>query len=231
MQQRILIPRLSHDLVFPNPRFCMDEGLLAYGGDLSAARLIKAYREGIFPWYSEGDPILWWSPNPRLLLYPARFKISKSLRKTIRKGDFVLKIDTRFRDVMERCAKIPRKGENGTWILDEVVDAYVTLHEEGYAHSFETYCEDELVGGLYGISLGRSFFGESMFASQTDASKFALSGLVDFCLQHDFDFIDCQITTEHLLKLGAEEVERDDFLNQLQSSVNKSGLVGSWSKL
>lgn len=229
MNNGFFIPKLSSELIFPDPRQAIHEGLVAFGGDLSVSRLILAYKEGIFPWYSEGDPILWWCPHPRLVLYPEKFKISKSLAKTIKKKKFEVRVDTRFRDVISSCSNIKRPGEDGTWILEEVIDAYTALHEEGFAHSFETYLDGKLVGGLYGVSLGGAFFGESMFAKESDASKVAVHALVQFCLAHDFDMIDCQVTTEHLVRLGAKEISRNLFLDSLEKTLTKPTLDGKWS--
>lgn len=232
MTNQVLIPRLSRDLIFPDPLDAMDEGLLAYGGDLSVSRLMLAYRKGIFPWYSEGDPILWWSPNPRLILYPSQINISKSLAKTINKGKYTITMDTCFRTVMEHCQKVFRKDQEGTWILKEVVNAYTALHECGYAHSIETWDEDRLVGGLYGVSLGAAFFGESMFALMPDASKVALAALCEFGLQEKrFDFIDCQVTTDHLLRMGAQEITRERFLGMLERALSKKTYDGSWTDM
>lgn len=227
----VIIPRLSRDLIFPNPRHAIEEGLLAYGGDLSISRLLTAYRKGIFPWYSEGDPILWWSPDPRLVLYPYDLKISKSLAKIIKKKKYEVRVDTAFRQVVENCRKAVRKDQEGTWILPEVVDAYTDLHKYGYAHSFESWLDGRLVGGLYGISLGGGFFGESMFSLEPDASKIALNALCNFCQKYDFDFIDCQVSTDHLLRMGAVEVERELFLLQLEKALLKKTYDGNWSTL
>ncbi len=225
------IPRLGYDYIFPNPRYAMREGLLAYGGDLNPDRVLMAYRKGIFPWYNEGDPILWWSPDPRLLLYPNDFKISRSLRKKLRQKRFSVKLDRNFRSVMQQCAKVPRGGQKGSWILPEVVESYSALHDRGFAHSVEVYDEDgELAGGLYGISTGAAFFGESMFTLVPDASKVALAHMVELAKIWDFAFIDCQIPSEHLISLGAVRVERERFLDELEETQATLGVHGNWSE-
>ncbi|CUV66289.1 Leucyl/phenylalanyl-tRNA--protein transferase [Sulfurovum sp. enrichment culture clone C5] len=216
------------DYAFPNPRFASDEGLLAYGGDLSPSRLLVAYRQGIFPWFNDTDPILWWSPNPRLILLPTDFKVSKSLSKTIKSGIFEVKFDHDFKSVIRNCASTPRSRQNGTWITLQMQEAYIELHKMGFAHSVETYLDDKLVGGLYGIAMGKGFFGESMFAHVSDASKVALKTLSDVLACKGYDFIDCQVRTEHLVKLGAVEISRDDFLDRLKLTLQKPSDIGSW---
>jgi leucyl/phenylalanyl-tRNA--protein transferase len=213
---------------FPEPSLSGEDGLLAAGGTLDPEVLLEAYSRGIFPWYSEGSPILWWSPDPRMILYPEEFKVSKSLSQTIRKNEFEIRLDTAFSEVIQHCASRPRPEQEGTWITDEMMDAYNRLHEDGYAHSFESWKEGELVGGLYGVSLGRAFFGESMFHLERDASKVAFYNLVDFARTHDFDFIDAQQATEHLRSLGAREVSRKGFLEQLQKTMLNDTLRGKW---
>ncbi len=223
------IPRLGFDYIFPDPRYAMKEGLLAYGGDLNPDRVLMAYRHGIFPWYNEGDPILWWSPDPRLLLYPDEFIVRRSFRKRLRQKRFTVKLDRNFEAVMRHCASVPRHGQNGTWILPEVIESYTTLHRRGFAHSVEVYDKkDELVGGLYGISVGEAFFGESMFSLKPDASKIALAYLVELAKLWNFRFIDCQIPSEHLIRLGAQRVERDRFLDELAETQQKLGVPGNW---
>ena len=215
--------------IFPNPRRGSDEGLLAYGGDLNPNRLLTAYRKGIFPWFSPHDPILWWSPNPRLVLYPSEFKRSKSLRRVIRNRGYEIRFDTDFESVIEYCGKVPREGQEGSWLTPEMTEAYVELHYMGFAHSIETYYEGELVGGFYGISMGKAFFGESMFALMPDASKVALSFLSETLVENGYDFIDCQVETPHLVSLGARLIDRDDFLDQLDEAMTKKSRLGSWS--
>jgi leucyl/phenylalanyl-tRNA--protein transferase len=194
------------------------DGLLAVGGDLSPERLLLAYRMGIFPWYSEDCPILWWSPNPRLILRPERFHISKSLQKVIKRGVFTVTMDHAFRAVVTACAQKPRPGQDGTWIMPEMIDAYCRLHEQGHAHSVEAWQEGALVGGLYGLHVGRCFFGESMFSDTPDASKVALAALVERVTGWDDGFIDCQLPTPHLKRLGAEAVGRKTFLKMLKKA-------------
>lgn len=218
------------DCFFPPADRANRDGLLAFGGDLSPQRLIVAYANGIFPWYSEDDPILWWSLDPRLVIRPGEMKVSKSLRHTIRQGKFECRIDTQFREVMLHCAQTPRPGQHGTWILDEMVEAYCHLHELGIAHSFESYLDNELVGGLYGVSIGKVFFGESMFHTVTDASKVAFWHLHQFLLQHDFQLIDCQQETPHLMSLGAYAIPLSQFLDELKSLTAEPTLVGNWGQ-
>ncbi len=225
------IPRLGFDYIFPNPRYAMKEGLLAYGGDLNPDRILTAYRKGIFPWYNEGDPILWWSPDPRLLLYPDDFKLHRSLRKKLRQKRFRVKLDRNFEAVMRHCAAVPRHGQIGTWILPEIVESYKMLHSRGFAHSIEVYDEkDDLIGGLYGLSVGRAFFGESMFSLRPDGSKIALAHLVELAKIWEFAFIDCQIPSEHLKRLGAVCVDRDRFLDELEATQQYLGVPGSWQE-
>lgn len=209
---------ITDELGFPPPHLSTEEGLLAIGGDLRPERLILAYRSGIFPWYTDGDPILWWSPDPRLILIPDQIKISRSLRKTIRQKKYQITMDTSFRQVITSCAKTLRRGTPGTWITPEMQTAYCTLFDLGYAHSIETWHEDVLVGGLYGVALGPCFFGESMFSTMSDASKVALVYLSEFLHQKDFNFIDCQLPTDHLISMGASVVSREDFISMLTAS-------------
>jgi leucyl/phenylalanyl-tRNA---protein transferase len=213
------IARLTLDNLFPNPDHATKEGIVAFGGDLSPSRLVEAYRQGIFPWYSEGDPIVWWSPNPRLILKLDDFKLRRSLKKRMK--HFTYKFDTAFVDVMTRCAQSPRKDQEGTWILPEVIEAYSVLHSMGIAHSVEAYVDGKLVGGAYGIVVGSVFCGESMFASVNDASKAAFAVLVRHLKEWGYDFIDCQIPTPHLKSLGAKEVTREYFLEQLNKGVDR----------
>lgn len=214
---------------FPPVEFASPEGLLAMGGDLRVERLLEAYRHGIFPWYNEDQPILWWSPDPRAVLFPDHLKVSRSLRKTIRRGAFEVTLDTCFRDVMQACAE-PREQHprGGTWITPEMTDAYVRLHELGYAHAVETWQEGELVGGLYGVAVGGVFFGESMFSRRSDASKVALVWLVRQLQTWGFQMIDCQLPTAHLASLGVEELRRSDFLNHLGAALQCPARPGPW---
>ncbi|MCB4742870.1 MAG: leucyl/phenylalanyl-tRNA--protein transferase [Sulfurovum sp.] len=223
------IPPLSnYSYSFPSPRFASDEGLLAYGGDLSSVRILTAYRNGIFPWYNKGDPILWWSPSPRLLLYPGKFIVQKSFRRILRNAGFSVTFDRHFSKVIHHCATIMRKGQNGSWILPEIQEAYIRLHEEGYAHSIEVHKEGKLVGGLYGISMGKAFFGESMFSLVKDASKVAFKALSDVLVEKSYDFIDCQMETDHMIRLGAVTVSRDYFLDLLDQTLQKPSELGNW---
>lgn len=221
---------LNSEIVFPNPLLSEDDGLLAVGGDLLPERLLEAYRNGIFPWYAEGELLMWWSLNPRMVLFPDSFNCSKSLWRCVKSGKYEVRIDTAFREVMLQCATIKRTGQDGTWITDEMIDAYTTLHEMGYAHSFEAYYNGELVGGLYGVSLGAAFFGESMFAKMTDASKVCLVALVDFADVNNFLYIDAQQETSHLISLGAQSISKEDFLSILFLSNKRKTLRGKWNK-
>lgn len=221
---------LDDSIRFPHPVHAESNGLLAVGGDLRPERLIEAYRSGIFPWFSEGDPIMWFSPDPRLIIDLDGLNVSRKLQKLIRQGGFTVKFDTSFEEVVKRCAETQRRGQSGTWITDDMIRAYSELHEMGYAHSVESYADDELVGGLYGVSIGGAFFGESMFYSMSNASKFALYRLVQRLKAWDFDFIDSQVPNEHMKSMGGREVLRDSFLNMLDLSLRKESRVGSWSE-
>lgn len=220
---------IPEENIFPRPELAEEDGLLGVGGDLSPERLINAYANGIFPWYSDEQPILWWSPNPRLVLFPKDFKRNKSLRKIVEKGVFNVRFDSNFETVIRNCAKIKRDDQDSSWITEEMIEAYIKLHELGYAHSVETYYENELVGGLYGVSIGKAFFGESMFHYKTDASKVALWHLVDRLLEWDFDIIDAQQETNHLKSLGAVVVKREKFLNLLEIAIAKEGITQKWN--
>ena len=224
----ILYQLNDDDCFFPPADRANKDGLLAFGGDLSPRRLVVAYANGIFPWYSEDEPLLWWSLDPRLIIRPGEMKVSKSLKHTLRKGKFEVRIDTNFRKVMLHCAATPRKDQDGTWIQDEMVDAYCELHDMGIAHSFESYLDDELVGGLYGIAIGKVFFGESMFHTVTDASKVAFYHLHQFLQEHDFKLIDCQQETSHLMSLGAYVIPRKAFLEELKTWTQEASLIGDW---
>jgi leucyl/phenylalanyl-tRNA---protein transferase len=213
---------------FPDPALARNDGLLAVGGDLSVPRLLEAYRKGIFPWYEAGDPILWWSPDPRLILEPAELKVSRSLRSVLRKGRYHVTFDTAFGEVIHACATTPRGDEFGTWINPQVEAAYTALHDLGYAHSVEAWAEGTLCGGLYGVLLGRCFFGESMFSLRTDASKVALARVVDFLRSRDVDLIDCQVTTEHLMSLGAKEIPRAEFMRRLTEALEYPTIREKW---
>lgn len=226
------IPVLSPFSVdFPPPEQALDEpnGLLALGGDLAPERLLNAYRLGIFPWFSEDQPILWWSPEPRAVLFPKDFHCARSLRKRLRNQGFEVRVDQQFERVMRACAA-PRKDGPGTWISEEMVQAYCILHEQGWAHSVETYRAGKLVGGLYGLSIGSLFFGESMFAEETDASKVALATLVAQLSQAGFPMIDCQLPNPHLTSLGATEVSRDTFLAYLRAFLKRQPEPNPWTQ-
>lgn len=226
-----MIPWLEADAPFPSVSSALTEadgapGLLAAGADLSAERLLLAYQNGIFPWFSEGQPILWWSTDPRMVLFIQDFKISASLKKTLKKidrsmianGSWKIRFDHAFEDVMRACAA-PRNGEAGTWISDDIIAAYTRLHRLGYAHSSELWLDDELVGGLYGVSIGNMFYGESMFTRVTDASKIALAYLVRFLGSHGVSMIDCQQQTAHLASLGAMPISRAEFISLLRQAI------------
>jgi len=219
---------LPDEIIFPDPNLAEEDGLLAVGGDLSPERLIQAYANGIFPWYSDGEPILWWSPDPRMILFPDKFKISKSLEQSIRNKNFEVYFDKDFESVINNCASSGRKGDAGTWITDEMQKAYIKLHEAGFAHSVETYLDDRLVGGLYGILLGKAFFGESMFHIERDASKIALYALVNRLTEWGFHFIDVQQETDHLKSLGAESISRNKFLKLLKQALKFPVVKGNW---
>jgi leucyl/phenylalanyl-tRNA--protein transferase len=224
-----MIPWLGPRDPFPPVEFALREpnGLLAAGGDLSPIRLIDAYRRGIFPWYSDGDPVLWWSPDPRMVLFLDELRMPRSLRRVIRSGRYKISMDQAFREVMLGCAA-PRPRQEGTWITPEILDSYTSLHDLGYAHSVEAWVGGALAGGLYGVAIGRMFFGESMFARQTDASKVALAHLVLHLRRWGFELIDCQMTTSHLASLGAREEPRARFNEQLSRLVGLEPIPGPW---
>lgn len=204
---------------------------MAVGGDLSTERLLLAYRHGIFPWYSDGQPILWWSPDPRMVLFPEEFKTSKSLARTIRRSLYRVTFDLAFGRVISACAstRMRKEKEAGTWITSEMQEAYSRLHLLGYAHSVEAWHREQLVGGLYGVSLGGVFFGESMFSMMNDASKVCLAALVEFAIKHSVTMIDCQVATKHLSSMGAREIPRKEFVAQLNRSIKHPTLTGIWS--
>lgn len=221
--------RLSQRILFPPAELSEPDGLLAVGGDLSRKRLLEAYRQGIFPWYSDDSPILWWSPDPRLLLFLDELHISRSLRRVLNRGDFRATADRDFEGVIACCAGVRRKGSPGTWITDEMMEAYCGLHEEGHAHSVEVWKGDRLVGGIYGVSLGRAFFGESMFSLVSNASKVALVRLAELLRDKGFDWIDCQVSSDHLLRMGARQVARAEFLDLLSEALAFGNPVGRWA--
>jgi len=221
--------QLTNDLLFPDPAKANPDGLLAVGGDLTPDRLILAYSNGIFPWYSDDNPILWWSPDPRLVLFPDNLKVSNSLRQIIKQEKFEIRFDADFPGVIRNCAIVNRKDQDSTWITEDMVKAYIDLHELGYAHSVEAYFENELVGGLYGISLGKAFFGESMFYFKNDASKVALFNLAGKLKQWKFNFIDAQVKTSHMISMGAKEIRRKEYLDLLESSLKYETRRGRWT--
>ncbi|WML34652.1 leucyl/phenylalanyl-tRNA--protein transferase [Clostridium sp. OS1-26] len=210
--------RLSDDLIFPHPSLAEEDGLLAVDGDLSPERLILAYRNGIFPWFSEDEPVLWWSPDPRFILYPKNIKVSHSMKKLLKKNTYKISFDTCFRDVISNCSNL--RKESGTWITNDMIEAYCKLHELGYAHSVEAWYEDKLVGGLYGISIGKCFFGESMFSTMSNASKAAFITLCKKLEEKEYIMVDCQVYTEHLESLGAVNVSREKFLELVEEGIN-----------
>jgi leucyl/phenylalanyl-tRNA--protein transferase len=222
--------RSSPAYAFPPIEQADENGLLAYGGDLSPERLISAYESGVFPWYEEGQPILWWSPPQRMLLFPERFKVRKSFKQVLRNKGFDWTVDQAFEEVIEQCATVDRKDQESTWITEAMNRAYVRLHTLGFAHSFETWYKGKLVGGLYGICLGRVFFGESMFSTESDASKFAFYWLSQFALNSNIEFIDCQLYTDHLASLGAEEITRSEYMQLLQDALTHPDQIGHWNK-
>jgi leucyl/phenylalanyl-tRNA--protein transferase len=219
---------LTDEIIFPPPELAEDNGLLAVGGDLSEPRILLAYSMGIFPWYSKEDPLLWWSPDPRLVLFPKEMKLSRSLKQIINKKIFRVTLDTAFEQVIRSCAEVHNNENNGTWITEEMIGSYIALHRSGYAHSVECWLGDELSGGLYGISLGSAFFGESMFAKESNASKVAFAALVEQLIKWDFELIDCQVTTPHLMSLGAREIRRSGFLELLKNALIKPTTRGKW---
>jgi len=223
----LYLPQLNkYSLSFPDPNDANEDGIVAWGGDLNPSRIIRAYQSGIFPWYSNQDPILWWSTNPRLIMELDDFKLSRSLQKSIKKFNYAF--DKNFTQVMQECATIKREGQNGSWINKELIESFEILHGMNIAHSVETYQDGVLVGGLYGLVIGKVFCGESMFAHQNDASKAAYAMLVKHLKEWGYDFIDCQVPTNHLKSLGAKEVTREYFLKRLHK-VNMDKLNHEWS--
>ena len=229
MTQPAIISPHDQTFEFPDVNTALEEpnGLLAIGGDLSATRLLVAYQNGIFPWFSHDQPILWWSPDPRMVLFPDDFHISRRLKKTIRQNKFQLSFDTSFENVMRACAQ-PRPTQPETWITPAMLRAYVELHRQGFAHSFEAWSEGKLVGGLYGIAIGKVFFGESMFSFQTDASKVAFSHAVTLLTQWGYELIDCQVASEHLAMFGAADINRDEFIQHLKLKTKLPASASAW---
>lgn len=216
-------------ILFPPAKYAEEDGLLAFGGDLSASRLLEAYKNGIFPWFEEGSEYLWWSPDPRLVIKPLEVKVSKSLRKVLKDNIFEIKFDTNFPEVMKACAETARNGQTGSWITEEMIAAYSVLHEMGFAHSIEAYREDRLVGGLYGLAIGKVFFGESMFHQADNASKVSFVKLCNYLAEQDFKLIDAQQDTPHLRSLGAYTIPRTEFLLHLSRYVDLPTLTGKWA--
>jgi leucyl/phenylalanyl-tRNA--protein transferase len=224
-----VIFRIPARHVFPDAALADPSGLLGVGGDLDPDRLLLAYRSGIFPWYSEGQPILWWSPNPRFVLRADEIQVGRSLAKRIRQGRYRITMDRAFEEVISRCGRVPRAGQDGTWITRDILSAYVALHALGYAHSVEAWSGDDLVGGLYGVAVGRLYSGESMFADAPDASKVAFVHLVRQLARWGFPLIDCQVHTEHLRRFGAVEIDRASYLRSCAELTVLPGRVGPWS--
>lgn len=222
------IYRLFNEPVFPDPVEADPDGLLAIGGDLSARRLVAAYAGGIFPWYSERSPILWWSPDPRLVLEPSRLHVPRSLRRVLNSGRLRFSLDTAFGQVIRACARTPRPGQHGTWIVPEMIKAYENLFSLGLAHSAEAWNGDCLAGGIYGVALGSVFFGESMFYAENNASKAALVLLARWLLARGCTLIDCQQTTPHMLRFGAREISRPEFLRRVSLGLASPALSGKW---
>ncbi len=221
------IPQINkYNLVFPDPNSANEDGIVAWGGDLNPSRLIRAYQNGIFPWYGKDDPIIWWSTDPRLIMELDDFKLSRSLKKSMKKFEY--KFDVNFTEVIKQCSTVKRDNQNGTWIQDDIIEAYTLLHGMGMAHSVESYKDGELVGGLYGVVVGKVFCGESMFSLVSDASKSAYAVLVKHLKYWGYDFIDCQVPTDHLKRLGAKEVAREYFLDRL-NRVNMHNIEHRWS--
>lgn len=216
---------------FPDPQQADEEGLVAVGGTLNVDILYSAYIQGIFPWYTDESPILWWSPDPRMVLFPNNFYPGKNLLRKVKKKIFTIKCDTCFEKVIKACATVKRKDQNGTWITKDMIKAYIEFHNEGFAHSFEVFLNNQLVGGLYGVSIGKAFFGESMFHYITDTSKIALHYLVEFSKKVDFLFIDAQQSTQHLKNLGAKDISRNEFLKLLDKAIKYETLRGKWTKI
>jgi leucyl/phenylalanyl-tRNA--protein transferase len=215
---------------FPHPLLSDQDGLLAIGASISAQSILLAYQFGIFPWNHQDDPLLWWYSHPRFVLFPQKLKISKSMKQIIKSDQFCLTIDTHFEEVMLSCRNIKRKNQDNTWITQELINVFLDLHHKGYAHSIEVWENDELVGGLYGLALGKVFYGESMFSKKSNASKFAFIKLVQWLKKHEFKVIDCQQETEHLKQFGAELISKLQFYELLKQNVFEQTLFGPWSE-
>jgi len=221
----------ENKLTFPPPFLADKTGLLAVGGDLSMQRLIKAYSEGIFPWYNKDEPILWWSPDPRLVLFPEELHIGRSLAKVIAKNIYDITVDRSFEEVITKCRDVHTETKSGTWLVDEMLDAYMLLHESGYAHSVEAWKDGDLVGGLYGVCLGKCFFGESMFSTSDNSSKVAFAVFTKWLAKIGFEMIDCQVATRYLSSFGAREIPRKEFLGILDKIIVKPQIIGSWTSI
>lgn len=219
LDDRIIFPAIEN----------AEEGILAIGGDLSPERLLAAYQNGIFPWYNEDDPIIWHAPEERFILLLDELHISKSMRRVLNSNKFTYTVDTNFSFVIQQCAQVERKNEDGTWITEEMIDAYINLHQIGFAHSVEVWQDDKIVGGLYGVSLGKCFFAESMFHTATNASKFAIIKLVELLKQKDFHFIDAQVYTKHVETLGAKNITRNNFMQMLHKNIQFPTWKGKWN--
>jgi leucyl/phenylalanyl-tRNA--protein transferase len=224
----VTLHRLSRAIAFPDPSLAGPDGLLAVGGDLAPERLVAAYALGIFPWFNDDTPILWWSPDPRLVLFPAEMHVPRSLARSLRRGRYRVTADRAFARVIRRCAEARRPGQDGTWITAEMAEAYERLHAIGLAHSFEAWAGGALAGGLYGVSLGAAFFGESMFADGPDASKVALVRSIEFLASRGVELVDCQVRTEHLVRFGAREIPRAEFQRRLAAALERPTLRGPW---
>jgi leucyl/phenylalanyl-tRNA--protein transferase len=220
--------QIPKEIIFPHPDLAEPDGLLGVGGDLSPERLLLAYANGIFPWHGEADAPMWWSPDPRCVLFPDKLVVSRRLQRRLRRKDFTVTVDRSFDKVIRQCATVPRSGQRGTWITGEFIEAYIRLHRLGYAHSVEVTMDGELAGGLYGVAVGKVFCGESMFSLRPDASKIALVHLADRLKEREFPIIDCQMTNPYLLSMGAEEISRKAFLGYLRDLVHRQGAVGPW---
>ena len=222
--------KLSEELVFPSPELARDDGILAIEGDLSPDRILLAYSNGIFPWYSKGQPIIWWCPDPRFVLFPKKITISHSLKKGIKRNKFKITYDKDFRSVITGCQQSPRRNQSGTWITDEMLEAYCKLHTVGYAHSVEAWYDGNLAGGFYGVSLGRCFMGESMFTKVPNASKVAFATLTGDLIKNQFIVVDSQVYTDHMSNFGAENISRSEYLKILYEALEYETIVGNWNE-